>query len=618
MVYSIKHGIVEQDGCPIDPELLFRLGKFVAEDRDSETALVISKRPAELKFRFSHEPSPSFRLFFREVELTPDQLNSLVEYSYFIADGKRVYFVSDRLKDFSVSACNKLSLPRLLKLLRKLYSDGLIDALPSSLIEKLREQQQKISLHDKLFVRELYPYQNEGVAWLTFCASNGVGTILADDMGLGKTAQVIALCCDVLEHNPEGRILVVVPNPLLANWIREFYFFAPSLRPFLHYGQNRSGLSSDLSEHNIIVTPYTVLSSDISMLEEISFDLVLYDEASMLKNPRSGRSLAARRLDSVASVAMSGTPVENCLLDVWALCDLVFPGFLGNEQDFRSRYVHRELSKTLNTDLNELENSLRQITLRRMKKDVLTQLPEKMDIHRAVTAGDRERNSYESIIEEMQLDAANGGRGMLPLINKLQQFTAHPALLDPSIPHDVKSLCLHSAKFELLMMELDGIEQSREKVIIFATFQKAIDLLGAAVRERYGIIPGVIDGRTPNEQRQPLIDRFSKSSGFDLLLLHPKTAGMGLNITAASNVIHYCRQWNPALEAQATARAWRNGQKSVVSVYYMYYADTVEEMIDERIRMKQKLSEQVVAVADYKETDKQLMLEYLESIKNDR
>ncbi len=618
MVYSIKNGLVEQDGCPIDPEMLFRLGKFAAVDRGSETALVISRRPAELKFMFSLEPAPSFFLYFKETKLTPDQVNSLVKFGYFIADGKRVYFVSDRLRDLSVSAFSRLSLPLLLKLLRQLKSDGLIDEFPSSLVDKLREQQQKVSQHEKLFVRELYPYQKEGVAWLTFCASNGVGTILADDMGLGKTAQVIALCCDVLEHNPEGKILVVVPNPLLANWIREFAFFAPSLSPFLHYGQSRNGLSSALSGHNIIITPYTVLGSDISMLEEITFDLVLFDEASMLKNPSSGRSLAARRLDVAASVAMTGTPVENSLIDVWALCDLVFPGFLGNEQDFRSRYVHRELAETLNTDLHELESSLRQITLRRMKKDVLTQLPEKMDIHRAVTAGDRERSAYESIIEEMQLDAAKGGGGMLPLINKLQQFTAHPALLDTSIPHDVSSLCLHSSKFELLIMELDGIEKSGEKVIIFATFQKAIDLLSKAVWEQYGITPGVIDGRTPNEERQPLIDRFSASTGFDVLLLHPKTAGMGLNITAATNVIHYCRQWNPALEAQATARAWRNGQKSVVSVYYMYYADTVEEMIDERIRLKQQLSEQVVTVADYKETDKQLMLEYLESIKNDR
>lgn len=615
MVYSINNGLIELDGHPLEPDSLFKLGKFTAEVDDCETALVISRRPAELKFGFNLELTPPFTLYFKEIELDFDQVNSLLRYGYFISDRKRVYFVSDRLRAYTASACGELHVSGLLKLLRQLRGDGLIDAVPSDLLDLLREKQQQNSLSEKLFVRELYPYQKEGFAWLTFCAANGVGTILADDMGLGKTAQVIALCCDILEHNPKGRILVVVPNPLLANWVREFAFFAPTLKPFLHYGPYRGGLSATLSEHNIIVTPYTVLSSDISMLEEIPFDLVLYDEASMLKNPRSGRSLAARRLDAAASVAMSGTPVENSLLDVWALSDLVFPGFLGNEQDFRSRYVHRELTETLNTDLHELENSLRQITLRRMKKDVLTQLPEKMDIHRAVTAGDKERSTYESIIEEMQLDAANGGGGMLPLINKLQQFTAHPALLDSTIPHDVSSLCHHSAKFELLMMELDGIERTGEKVIIFATFQKAIDLLGEAIKEQFGITAGVIDGRTPNDERQPLIDRFTASFGFDVLLLHPKTAGMGLNITAATNVIHYCRQWNPALEAQATARAWRNGQKSVVSVYYMYYADTIEEMIDERIRMKQQLSEQVVTVADYKETDKQLMLEYLESIK---
>ncbi|MFL7031693.1 helicase-related protein [Vibrio cyclitrophicus] len=214
----------------------------------------------------------------------------------------------------------------------------------------------------------------------------------------------------------------------------------------------------------------------------------------------------------------------------------------------------------------------------------------------------------------MKDDVSGGGSGILPLINKLQQFTAHPALLDCTIDHDVRSLVKHSAKFELMMLRLDSISQAKEKVIIFATFQKAIDLIQCAIKEQFGIVAGIIDGRTPNEERQPLIDKFSESEGFDVLLLHPKTAGMGLNITAATNVIHYCRQWNPALEEQATARAWRNGQKHVVDVHYMYYADTIEEKIDERIRLKQQLSDRVISVTDDKETDKQLMLEYLEKL----
>ncbi|MFW5408872.1 DEAD/DEAH box helicase [Pectobacterium brasiliense] len=617
MAYSIDNGLVELDGFHVEPNVVFRLGKFVAEMDGCEYTLIVSKRPAELKFEFGLVPSPFFTLYFKDIQLDSVQVNSLVRSGYFIINKKRVHFVSQKLREYIVVAYGELGLSGLLKLLRQLYVEGLIDTIPSSLINQLREKQNNNFHRERLFVRELYPYQKDGVAWLTFCAANGVGTILADDMGLGKTAQVIALCCDVLENDPKGIILVVVPNPLLANWLREFKFFAPKLKPFLHYGPNRSGLSSTLSENNIIITPYTALVSDIAMFEEIFFDLVLYDEASMLKNPRSGRSLAARRLNTGTAVAMSGTPVENSLLDVWALSDLVFPGFLGSEQQFRSLYVHTLLSETLRTDLHELESSLRQITLRRMKKEVLTQLPDKMDIHRAVSLSQRERDVYDSIISEIQQDTANSGKGILPLIIKLQQFTAHPALLDSSISHDVNSLTFHSSKFELLMIELDGIARSGEKVVIFATFQKAIDLIQSAVKEKFNISSGVIDGRTPNDERQPLIDKFSVSSGFDVLILHPRTAGMGLNITAATNVIHYSRQWNPALEAQATARAWRNGQKSAVSVYYMYYADTIEEMIDERIRLKQQLSDQVVTVADYKETDKQLMLEYLESLKND-
>ena len=614
MSYTVNKGIVELDSVPVEPDALFRLGKFSALLDSSETTLVISKRPTELRFQFSLVPEPVFTLFFREAELSRTQVNSLVEYGYFIVNGKRVHFVSSGVRAHVVEAFGKLHLPGLMKLLRALYHEGLSDELPSGLLEQLRESQSKTAHHDKLFVQTLYPYQKDGVDWLSFCADNGVGTILADDMGLGKTAQVIALCCDVLEKNPDSKVLIVVPNPLLDNWVREFEFFAPQLTPCLHYGSNRRGVSSALSGHNIIITPYTTVSSDIAMLEEIAFDLALFDEASMLKNPKSGRSVAARRLNIGVSVAMSGTPVENSLMDAWALSDLVFPGFLGNEENFKSQYVHSELSETLSKDLDELESSLRQITLRRMKKDVLEQLPEKLDIHTAVSQGEREKATYNSIIDAMQKDADSGGGGILPLINKLQQFTAHPALLDSTIAHDVRTLTRHSAKFELLMLRLDAIAQAGEKVIIFATFQKAIDLIQGAVKEKYGIQAGVIDGRTPNAERQPLIDEFSSSDGFDVLILHPKTAGMGLNITAATNVIHYCRQWNPALEAQATARAWRNGQKFVVSVYYMFYADTIEEKIDERIRLKQQLSDLVVSVADYKETDKQIMLAYLETL----
>jgi SNF2 family DNA or RNA helicase len=614
MSYKINEGIIEEKGKVVAPEAVFKLGRFSALSDGIDTEFVISKRPAQIQFVFELAPIPTFTLYFRDRPLDVEQTNALVKYGYFILDEGRVCFVSSRINEFLEASFGDLSLSKLIKLLRTLFQEGLIIEIPSDLIEQLRTNQQKESQHKKLFVQSLYPYQESGVNWLSFCVENAVGTILADDMGLGKTAQVIALCCDVLEKNPKSKILIVVPNPLIDNWVREFSFFAPSITPYLHYGNQRRGVVSAFDNYNVIITPYSTMSSDIAMFEEIYFDLALFDEASMLKNPKSGRSLSARRLEIGVIVAMSGTPVENSLMDAWALSDLVFTGFLGTEKDFKSTYVDSNIADTLNKNLDELENSLRQITLRRMKKDVLKQLPERLDIHTAVSLSEKETIRYDSIIDEMKNDAANGAGGILPLINKLQQFTAHPALLDSSISRDVRTLKANSAKFELLILQLDKIANAKGKVIIFATFHKAIDLIQGAIKERYRVSPGIIDGRTPNEERQPLIDDFSASNGFDVLLLHPKTAGMGFNITAATNVIHYSRQWNPALEEQATARAWRNGQEQVVDVYYMFYANTIEEKIDERLRLKQQLSERVVSVTDDKETDKQIMLAYLETL----
>lgn len=612
MTYQINNGVVEYDNVPISSEDLYKQGHMSAMLNGEEITIIASKRPAEIRFHFHLESEQHFIISFKGEKLDTQQLYSLKSQGYFIDNDKRVHFVRAAIKNYVHTAFSELHLPNLIKLLRTLFQEGLCEQLPSNFLETLRAKSKCTAHHEKLFIQKLYPYQKQGVDWLSFCVENGVGTILADDMGLGKTAQIIALCCDILEKNPSARILIVVPNPLLDNWKREFTFFSPNIEPYLHYGSARRGVSSALSEYNVVITPYTTIASDISMLEELYFDLAVFDEASMLKNPNSGRSIAVRRLDVGVAVAMSGTPVENSLMDAWSLSDLVFPKYLGTQDDFKSRYVHRDVSETLNTNLEELEASLRQITLRRMKKDVLEQLPEKLDIHLPVSQTDSEKAAYNNIIEEMQNDA--DGSGILPLINKLQQFTAHPALLNPKASTDIRSLSAQSAKFQLMLLKLDAIALSGEKVIIFATFQKAIDLVKGAIKEKYNIVAGVIDGRTPNEERQPLIDHFSSSEGFDVLILHPRTAGMGLNITAATHVIHYCRQWNPALEEQATARAWRNGQKSVVSVYYMYYADTIEETIDERIRLKQQLSDRVVSVADDKETDKQIMLAYLETL----
>ena len=540
MKFVLDSGIIKVDGREVLAEELYKLGHLEVESDGRKIRLSMSKRPAKLRVSFDIVSTPVFGVCFRKKMLSEGQLNSLKTHGYFI-DGTRAYFVSEHLKVCLNEAFSPLPVPRLLSLLRTLHYEQLLESIPENMIERLCDHERKSTNNsgEKLFEKALYPYQESGVNWLSFCTRHGLGTILADDMGLGKTAQIIAVICETIEREPDSRFLVVLPNPLLDNWVREFAFFAPSIVPFVHYGLNRHGLASGLVDYQVIITPYSTMTSDITLFEDLTFSLTLFDEASMLKNPSSSRSLAARRLVSDVKIAMSGTPVENSLVDAWALSDLVFEGYMGDLSTFTDSYVNNDIRDTLESNLFELEKSLRQITLRRMKKDVLEQLPSKQDIHIPITISSDERRGYDEIISAMKEDMANGGGGFLPLINRLQQYTAHPALLDSTLKTDCNSLIATSAKFELTMMQLEKIRAVGEKVLIFATFRNAIDLLKSAIKEKFKIDSGVIDGRTPNEERQPLIDCFSESNGFSVLLLHPRTAGMGFNITAATNVIHY-------------------------------------------------------------------------------
>jgi SNF2 family DNA or RNA helicase len=575
----------------------------------------ISKKPAQITFTIDVTDKIIVEAFFKNIVLSEEQAHNAAFHGYF-NDGKYIRFVDPDSKLHLQKIKSKIKPSELILLVRELKLSNKLNNAPEDLMANLMAASEVHNVRPSLFQQELYPYQKAGLDWLSFCSRNAIGTILGDDMGLGKTAQVIALICDVIEREPDSKIIIVVPNPLLENWRREFLFFAPSLKPFIHYGPRRSGLATDIEEHQIIITPLTTLTNDITMFVDIDFCLALFDEASMLKNPESARTIAANSLNATVKIAMTGTPVENSLVDVWALSNLVFQGYQGSLKEFKSRYVDNNIEITLNKNLEELEESLKQITLRRMKKDVLKELPKKRDVHIAVSMTESERIAYDKIITEMKLEADAGVRNVLPMINKLQQFTSHPALLDDSLGQSLNELMAASSKFDLLIHRLDKIKSAGEKVLIFATFTKAIDLIEHAIKTRYSLDVGVIDGRTPNVDRQPLIDQFSGSTGFDVLILHPRTAGMGLNITAATNVIHYSRQWNPALEQQATARAWRNGQKLPVSVYYYYYADTIEETVDQRLRLKQDLSDRVVTVTDDKESDKELLLNYLNGYKS--
>jgi len=466
----------------------------------------------------------------------------------------------------------------------------------------------------RLFVKELYTYQRDGVSWLTYCCVNRIGGILADDMGLGKTAQIIALIANVIERSLLENILIVVPGTLLENWRREFNFFAPKLVPYIHHGSQRTGSPDVLRKQQIIITSYSMIINDLYLFNKIKWGLTILDEASLIKNPDAERSTALKALSSGVRIAMTGTPVENSLMDLWSLADYVQPGYLGSRNDFNNRYGGRNQFDLGNAGLAKLKDDVSFIMLRRKKEDVLDNLPERIDIHQTLAMHNAEASVYESKRNEILAAATTeaGGSHILKMITELRMFTTHPLLRQP------EALALASAddlrntslKFSRMLELLHEIAVKKEKVLIFTEFLDMIDTLQRVLSGLWPVEILTIDGRVETAVRQENIDRFSATEGFGIMVLNPKTAGMGLNITAASHVIHYTRQWNPALEEQASARAYRNGQKKAVNIYYLYYADTIEEVIDERLRNKTALSGEVITV-----TETENMEVYLNALK---
>lgn len=476
-------------------------------------------------------------------------------------------------------------------------------------------QSPEFSDTSSLFAGQLYSYQQDGMKWLQYCCLNRLGGILGDDMGLGKTAQTIALIAWCIENNIFQHILIVVPGTLLENWRREFGVFAPSLVPYIHHGSRRTGAVSTLEEQKIVITSYSLVINDVYLLNKIRWGLLLLDEASLIRNPGSERRAALRQLPAEVSIAMTGTPLENSLTDLWSLTDFVRPGYLGTQKEFAARYIRKNIESTLaDPGLAWLKTAVSYVMLRRKKEEVLNSLPEKTDIHQAVEMSETEAGAYEELrMKALEALAGNGkGQMVFQQIQDLRQFTTHPYLKNKTEIADASLTELKNAsvKFSRTVELLDEIRLNQQKVLVFTEYLDMIDMMHKTFEEYYSIPVFRIDGRVETGRRQTTIDEFSGAAGFAIMILNPKVAGMGLNITAANHVIHYTRQWNPALEEQATARVYRNGQRKGVNVYYLFYSDTIEETIDNRLRAKSALSEEVIQTTLTEGT----MEEYLEAI----
>ena len=453
----------------------------------------------------------------------------------------------------------------------------------------------------KDFGATLRPYQQRGLSWLAFLSSLGLGGCLADDMGLGKTVQLLALeAAQRAEHPHAAATLLLCPMSLVGNWQREAAKFAPSLRVYAHHGPTRlrgDELTQRLGEIDMIVTTYATATRDIDELAEHRWNRVVLDEAQAVKNSLSRGAKAVRRLQADHRVALTGTPVENRLAELWSIMDFLNPGILGSSEAFRTRYAIPVERYGQTEPAQRLRAATRPYILRRLKTDptIIDDLPEKIEIKQYCQLTAEQASLYRSIVDEMieKIEDSDGiqRRGnVLAAMAKLKQVCNHPAQL----LHDRSAVGARSGKVIRLEELLDEIVAEGDRVLCFTQFTEFAELLVPHLAARFGQDVAYLHGGTPKKRRDEMVARFQSGEGPSIFVLSLKAGGTGLTLTAANHVIHLDRWWNPAVENQATDRAFRIGQRKAVQVRKFICTGTLEEKIDDMIEDKRALADLVV------------------------
>ena len=448
----------------------------------------------------------------------------------------------------------------------------------------------------------LRPYQVSGYEWMLKITRLGFGSLLADDMGLGKTLQVITT---LLKYKEEGMIgddkkaLVIVPTSLLTNWRKEIEKFAPSLRATVYHGQKRI---FDMHDADVVITTYGIARNEEDMLKKCKWYCTIIDEAQNIKNPDTDQTKSVKNIKSDIRIAMSGTPVENRLSEFWSILDYTNKGYLGALKRFND-----DFSKPIQRDHDQKQAALfKKITapfmLRRLKSDrsIIADLPDKIENNQYASLTAEQAAVYQNVVEQSMKIIYDEGdplsrQGLvLKMITALKQICNHPYQFlkkgkrDPNL----------SGKTEMLFSLLDNIHENGEKTLIFTQYREMGDLLSDFIVDKYGNKPLFLHGGTARPQRDAMVEAFQNDPSVSTFILSLKAGGTGLNLTAASNVIHYDLWWNPAVEAQATDRAYRIGQKNNVMVYRMITQGTFEEKIDDMLKMKKHLADMTVSVGE--------------------
>jgi SNF2 family DNA or RNA helicase len=482
---------------------------------------------------------------------------------------------------------------------------------------------------------ELRPYQQLGMSWLWFLRQYGFGACLADDMGLGKTVQLIAYLLMVKDREnvdaaevemasgaeegsskkrrsqkvsedapkkvPVQASLIICPTSVLGNWQKELERFAPEMNVYLHYGSGRvkgDDFAEKVRNADVVLTSYGLSHMDTEEFDRLFWSTIAIDEAQNIKNPGTKQSRAVRRLRGRHHIALTGTPMENRLSELWSIFDFTNHGYLGSIGQFQKKFVipiEKDESKDKVRDLQAL---IRPFLLRRTKKDeeVALNLPDKQEQKEYCPLTAEQASLYEQLVKDTfaQIETLSGfeRKGLiLQMLSRLKQLCNHPALYlkEKAMTH----LLERSNKMEKLVELIEAVLDQEESALIFTQYIGMGEMIRALVKRKFGVDVPFLNGSVPKAQRDTMIDRFQNRE-FPVFLLSLKAGGTGLNLTAANHVIHYDRWWNPAVENQATDRAYRIGQQRFVHVHKLICTGTLEEKIDAMLEKKQFLNDQII------------------------
>ncbi|MFK7739473.1 MAG: DEAD/DEAH box helicase [Planctomycetota bacterium] len=459
------------------------------------------------------------------------------------------------------------------------------------------------------FQGELRPYQSRGHAWMHFLVDQGFGACLADDMGLGKTIQAITVMLDWRkQRNSKAAILIVCPVSVLGNWRRELNKFAPSMRVTLHHGKGRANtvdsFRQTLADNDIVLTSYNLLQRDEEIMQEVTFDGVVLDEAQNIKNPTTRQSKVARTLKGHFRLALTGTPLENRPLDLGSIMDFLNEGLLGSRTQFTQTLEHPIVKQRRQGSMSALARLVRPFVLRRLKTDpeIVADLPEKTEQIVTATLSREQAILYESVVRKGLQEVEKAGEGIqrrgaiLTTLLRLKQVCNHPAhyLMDGS------SLPSRSGKMDLMAEMIEESMEEGDRSLIFTQFKEMGSLLKTHFENVYGQQVLFLHGGISQKERDRMVTEFQESrpDGPRVFVLSLKAGGTGLNLTAANRVFHFDRWWNPAVEDQATDRAFRIGQQRNVFVHKFVCSGTLEERIQQMLDRKREVADGLLAAGE--------------------